>query len=119
MTNKIRHALNILMCFLSMTVVATAAQALTLGQYREWQKDPIRKEMLTTYTAGIGQGIAFSNVYNKTKNLPMIFCPPNSLPITGDLTNAVLTTFISKNRFQAGDDISIILIFALQDAYPC
>jgi hypothetical protein len=119
MTNKIRQAFYILISFLSVTIAATSAQALTLGQYREWLRDPIKKEMLTTYTAGIGQGVAFSNVYNKTKNLPMIFCPPNSLPITGDLTNAVLTKFIAKNNFQAGDDVSIILIFALQDAYPC
>ena len=95
------------------------AFALTVGQYREWQRDPIKKEMLGTYTAGIGQGVSFSNVYNKTKNLPLIFCPPNELPITGDLTNAVLTKFMAKNNFNASDEIPIIIIFALMDAYPC
>ena len=97
----------------------SSAFALTMGQYREWQRDPIKKEMLGTYTAGIGQGISFSNVYNKSKNLPLIFCPPNELPITGDLTNAVLEVFITKNKFKPSDEIPIIMIFALKDAYPC
>lgn len=55
---------------------AQAQSGLTLAQYREWKKDPIKKEMLTTYTAGMGQGVVFSNVHNKSFNLTQIFCPP-------------------------------------------
>ncbi len=53
---------------------AQAQSGLTLAQYREWKKDPIKKEMLTTYTAGMGQGVVFSNVHNKSFNLMQIFC---------------------------------------------
>ena len=40
----------------TLSLLAQQAQAqsgLTLAQYREWKKDPIKKEMLTTYTAGM------------------------------------------------------------------
>ncbi len=96
-----------------------AASGLTLAQYREWKKDPIKREMLTTYTAGMGQGIVFSNVHNKSFNIPQIFCPPGDLPITGDLTNQILEKFIVNNNFKPTDEVSIILIFALKNAYPC
>ena len=111
-----------LMCIaiLGLASVANAsASGLTLAQYREWNRDPIKKEMLNTYTAGMGQGVTFANVYNQTQKIPMIFCPPNSLQITGDLTNTVLAKFIAKNSFKPTDEISIILIFAMKDAYPC
>jgi hypothetical protein len=98
---------------------SASASGLTLNQYREWQRDPIKKEMLNTYTAGMGQGVSFANVYNKTQKIPMIFCPPGDLQMTGDLTNVVLAKFIAKNNFKPTDEISIILIFALKDAYPC
>ena len=101
------------------SVANASASGLTLAQYREWNRDPIKKEMLNTYTAGMGQGVTFANVYNKTQKIPMIFCPPNSLQITGDLTNTVLAKFIAKNSFKPTDEISIILIFAMKDAYPC
>ena len=114
-----------LICFTILglsTIVMSAsafASGLTLAQYREWNRDPNKKEMLNTYTAGMGQGVTFANVYNKTQKIPMIFCPPNTLQITGDLTNTVLAKFIAKNSFKPTDEISIILIFALKDAYPC
>jgi hypothetical protein len=110
----------ICIAILGLTSVANAsASGLTLAQYREWNRDPIKKEMLNTYTAGMGQGVTFANVYNKTQKIPMIFCPPDSLQITGDLTNTVLAKFIAKNSFKPTDEISIILIFAMKDAYPC
>lgn len=104
---------------LAFSIGTVSASGLTLTQYREWQRDPIKKEMLNTYTAGMGQGVTFANVYNKTQKVPMIFCPPGDLPMTGDLTNVVLAKFIAKNNFKPTDEISIILIFALKDAYPC
>ncbi len=111
--------LTMLFSFSILAQQAHASSGLTLAQYREWKKDPIKKEMLTTYTAGMGQGIVFSNVHNKSFNLPQIFCPPGDLPITGDLTNQILENFIVKNNFKPTDEISIILIFALKNAYPC
>ncbi len=119
MKNIFRHLLSLSFLIMVTTVNTASASGLTLSQYREWNKDPIKKEMLNTYTAGMGQGITFANVYNKTQKIPMIFCPPNELPITGDLTNTVLAKFIAKNSFKSTDEISIILIFALKDAYPC
>jgi hypothetical protein len=119
MKNIFRHLLSLSFLIMVTTVNTASASGLTLAQYREWNKDPIKKEMLNTYTAGMGQGITFANVYNKTQKIPMIFCPPNELPITGDLTNTVLAKFIAKNSFKSTDEISIILIFALKDAYPC
>ena len=119
MKNIFRHLLSLSFLIMVTMVNTASASGLTLAQYREWNKDPIKKEMLNTYTAGIGQGITFANVYNKTQKIPMIFCPPNELPITGDLTNTVLAKFIAKNSFKSTDEISIILIFALKDAYPC
>ena len=101
------------------SVANATASGLTLSQYRDWSRDPIKKEMLNTYTAGMGQGVTFANVYNKTQKIPMIFCPPNTLQITGDLTNTVLAKFIAKNSFKPTDEISIILICAMNDAYPC
>ncbi len=110
----------ICIAILGLTSVANAsASGLTLAQYREWNRDPIKKEMLNAYTAGMGQGVIFSNIYNKTQKIPTIFCPPNTLQMTGDLTNTVLAKFIAKNSFKPTDEISIILIFALKDAYPC
>ena len=119
MKHVIRSLLSITIVLVSALVTTASASGLTLAQYREWNRDPIKKEMLNTYTAGMGQGVTFANVYNKTQKIPMIFCPPNDLQITGDLTNIVLAKFIAKNSFKPTDEISIILIFALKDAYPC
>ncbi|MDN3986532.1 hypothetical protein [Zwartia vadi] len=111
----------ILLSFVSVSSIVGSAWAngLTIAQYNEWNRDPIKKEMLNTYTAGMGQGVVFSNIYNKTQKIPMIFCPPNNLQLTGDLTNSILAKFIAKNNFKLTDEISIILIFAMKDAYPC
>jgi hypothetical protein len=115
---KILRLICIAILGLSSLANATAS-GLTLAQYREWNRDPIKKEMLNTYTSGMGQGVIFANIYNKTQKIPMIFCPPNTLQMTGDLTNTVLAKFIAKNNFKPTDEMSIILIFALKDAYPC
>ncbi|MDO9026179.1 hypothetical protein [Zwartia sp.] len=119
MKNSIRTLLGWALLIITSLTSQASASGLTLAQYREWNRDPIKKEMLNTYTAGMGQGIVFANIYNKTQKIPMIFCPPSELPITGDLTNIVLAKFIAKNTFKASDEISIIFIFALKDAYPC
>lgn len=119
MQHLIRRFFNLLLLSLMTLSFSAASAGLTLGQYREWNRDPIKKEMLNAYLAGMGQGVTFSNIYNKTQKIPMIFCPPNTLQITGDLTNTVLAKFIAKNNFKPSDEISIILIFALKDAYPC
>jgi hypothetical protein len=119
MNTLIRHLLAVTLLGLTAFIGTASASGLTLTQYREWQRDPIKKEMLNTYTAGMGQGVTFANVYNKTQKIPMIFCPPGDLQMTGDLTNIVLAKFIAKNNFKPTDEISIILIFALKDAYPC
>ncbi|MFY9137707.1 hypothetical protein [Zwartia sp.] len=118
MNKLIRHFLSMTLLGLIAMTGTVSASGLTLTQYREWQRDPIKKEMLNTYTAGMGQGVTFANVYNKTQKVPMIFCPPGDLAMTGDLTNVVLAKFIAKNNFKPTDEISIILIFALKDAYP-
>ncbi len=120
MPRILKHLSMVLLTCLGLVISnAYASSGLTLAQYREWKKDPIKKEMLTTYTAGMGQGVVFSNVHNKSFNIPQIFCPPGDLPITGDLTNKILENFIAKNSFKPTDEISIILIFALKNAYPC
>ncbi len=119
MNKFLRNTFFLALLGLSCIVGSVSASGLTLTQYREWQRDPIKKEMLNTYTAGMGQGVTFANVYNKTQKMPMIFCPPGDLQMTGDLTNIVLAKFIAKNNFKPTDEISIILIFALKDAYPC
>jgi len=119
MKTLIRKLIFITVLGMSTFVGTAAASGLTISQYREWNRDPIKKEMLNTYTAGMGQGVMFANIYNKTQKIPMIFCPPNNLQMTGDLTNNILAKFIAKNNFKASDEISIIMIFALKDAYPC
>ena len=119
MNTFLRNTFFLSLLGLSCIIGSASASGLTLTQYREWQRDPIKKEMLHTYTAGMGQGVMFANVYNKAQKIPMIFCPPNDLQMTGDLTNIVLAKFIAKNNFKPTDEISIILIFALKDAYPC
>lgn len=119
MQHMMRRCLSLMLLSLLTLSFSAASAGLTLGQYREWNRDPIKKEMLNAYLAGMGQGVLFSNIYNKTQKIPMIFCPPNTLQITGDLTNTVLAKFIAKNNFKSSDEISIILIFALKDAYPC
>jgi hypothetical protein len=119
MNKFLSYTLVLTLLGLSCVVGSASASGLTLNQYREWQRDPIKKEMLSTYTAGMGQGILFANVYNKTQKIPMIFCPADDLQMTGELTNIVLAKFIAKNNFKPTDEISIILIFALKDAYPC
>jgi hypothetical protein len=60
-----------------------------------------------------------TNSHNKSFNLTQIFCPPGDLPVTGDLTNQILDSFIARNNFKPTDEIPIILIFALKNAYPC
>ena len=91
MPRILKHLSMVLLTCIGLVISnAYASSGLTLAQYREWKKDPIKKEMLTTYTAGMGQGVVFSNVHNKSFNIPQIFCPPGDLPITGDLTNKIL-----------------------------
>jgi hypothetical protein len=67
----------------------------------------------------MGQGVFFSSIYNKLKKQPEIFCPPAGLSITGDITNSVLEKYLQKSPAGNNDEVSVILIFALQDAFPC
>lgn len=56
MQHLIRRFFNLLLLSLMTLSFSAASAGLTLGQYREWNRDPIKKEMLNAYLAGMGQG---------------------------------------------------------------
>lgn len=52
------------------SIMNASASGLTLAQYREWNRDPIKKEMLNAYTAGMGQASRSQMFITRLKKYP-------------------------------------------------
>ncbi|MGA2841736.1 MAG: hypothetical protein ABSG18_16440 [Steroidobacteraceae bacterium] len=96
------------------------AQAeMSVEQYT--QKSGTSHMLDTVWLYGVQNGFAWANAYNGDRGLPPLYCQPENLALTRDQVTNILDNFIKTDQGRAllNAEISLVLLKALQHAFPC
>jgi hypothetical protein len=98
--------------------IASARAEITVEAYLK--KDPDLNFLNSVWLFGVQSGFAWANAENVNHGRPPMYCQPEHLTITRGQTISILDDFIKKNPALPIDtEISLVLLLALQDAFPC
>src|SRR5208283_4406806 len=98
---------------------ASSAKATTVERYL---KDEIAfANFHSSWLDGVFNGLKSANAELRRTNKAQLFCPPADLSITPQQVSSFFGKFIASrgNKISTSDPISVLLLKALQDAYPC
>jgi hypothetical protein len=103
--------------FVFLLLVSTAEAGLTVEDYSRGKT----QSWFNVYIGGIGQGITIANDWLKTEKKPSIFCIANDRILNAEDYISLIDAYLVKNKDKLTLDtpISVILLFALREAYPC
>ena|ERR1700682_19784 len=71
------------------------------------------------FIRGVGEGISIYNTLQETRNGDPFFCPPNNLGIVDAQYVAIIKGFLAKYPKTKTQPVGAVLLYALQDAFPC
>ncbi len=104
-------------------IAVNASADLTLKDYLAMKNDEKRGLYLDFYVQGIGEGTAWSNTLLEEKGQPLLYCQPGKLALDYKDYKSIIDKMIenmkAKNKFKEDWPIGLILMFGLQEAYPC
>ena len=110
----------ILMVFVALSIpCASSAKATTVQKYL---KDEIAfSNFHSSWLDGVFNGLKSANAELRRTNKAQLFCPPPDLSMTPQQVNSFFGKFITTHgdKVSTSDPIAILLLEALQEAYPC
>ena len=118
---------NVLLRALAVMALATfAAQAElpleTYLIYRAGKQTPAGAELLTPFIGAVGNAYDSANDFLKVQGRPPLFCAPR-LPYLNALDyEQIIDTYLKKYpgvKKDRSTSLSVVMLDALQDAYPC
>lgn len=68
---------------------------------------------------GVGDGIAIYNAVLRSQGAAQAYCPPEKVGLVDAQYVAIMKGFMDKFPKTAASSVSAVLIYALQDAFPC
>jgi hypothetical protein len=108
--------------FLGLTFLASAANAITLKDYKDAKKTGgARWDAMKVYVTGAGNGYTFASYELEHFNKPPTICVPPKLALAMQNYLDILDATISKPNAGFTDDVilEIILAMGLEDTFPC
>ncbi|WMT71917.1 hypothetical protein [Bradyrhizobium sp. Ash2021] len=75
--------------------------------------------LLRVYIKGITDGFSVSNASLASSSHQPLFCPPNTLGLVDAQYVAILDSFLKKTPNVGNFAPGAVLLFALQDQFPC
>ncbi|HWS02817.1 MAG TPA: hypothetical protein VN448_05415 [Gammaproteobacteria bacterium] len=102
---------------LSILSFSQPAQAeVSISDYEKYKGD----EGFKMYLGGYLEGLKWANLMMMRNKLPSLYCPPPELGLTVDNGIQILDDFIEHSKNLEGNDhIEVVMIFAMQNAFPC
>ena len=97
----------------------SVSNAFTISEYKKQLENPVAKDLVEFYLAGMGAGMLWSNSILGARGKSMFMCPPAEMPLTNDLFVSILNKAVSENRFKESDNIALVLVIELGRVFPC
>jgi len=105
-------------CLLSTAVHAEMDAATFLKRYDE--ANPATQKYMETRIGDIENGMSWANAVLPNRNQPLIFCPPDSLVLTGEQLVDILRREIKEEPLEGTlGAYPAALIIALEKVFPC
>ena len=94
---------------------------LSLEAYEAAKKDQDQSVSLQSYIYGLGHGYFLYNVWNLKEGQKPMFCSPEHFALNGENLFQIIDDFIKRHKAAMDKtfDIEYILVFALQETFPC
>ena len=107
-------------CFAACALLAAtlAPAAVTLGAYKQAQKEGTAEAQIKDYIYGVGTGYIYANAQLLALKQPRLFCQPD-MTLTVENFTSLLNREIAQNRWKNETDIESILLVALMRTFPC
>ena len=105
-------------CALTMAAIPTAARAEADARTfldRIEDGDSVYREVLHAYA----DGMSWANVLLQETGKEPLFCPPEDLSISAEQHADLLRRFVRDNPAAATSPAGLVMLFALQSAFPC
>lgn len=90
--------------------------------YQQNIQDPSKVSMTEFYLEAVGTGITWTNSAFSTSIDRSLFCAPPKFKLTGKYARRLLDAYLRKNlgtQVTSNDSVSLALLSALANAYPC
>jgi hypothetical protein len=71
------------------------------------------------YIRGIGEGISVYNALKQSEDGSQFYCPPEKVGLVDGQYVAILRSFVAKMPDTKKLPLPVVLLVALQDAFPC
>jgi hypothetical protein len=71
------------------------------------------------YIRGIGDGLSIYNTLLHTQGVALAYCPPEKVGLVDAQYVAIMRGFMDKFPKTRTSPVPAVLIYALQDAFPC
>ena len=110
----IRHAL----LFTAICFITFDASASKLNAYQALRK--IDQDVFRLYIGAMADGMEWANTAIEVRGQPPLFCTPKSLALNSDNYIKLVDSEIDRTPTYTPDtDVALILLRALQRAFPC
>jgi hypothetical protein len=109
----------ILLIFVALSVAGPSSATVTVEKYL---KDEIAfTNFHSSWLDGVFNGLKSANAELGRTNKARLFCPPANFSMAPQQVNALFGKFITSHsdKVSTSDPIAILLLQALQEAYPC
>ena len=109
----------VVICVILFSACTASASTMTGDRYL---KDKIAfTNFHISWLDGVFNGLKGANSELQRTNRPPLFCPPPHFSMTAQQVNSFFDKFVTNNKgnVRTSDPIGILLLEALQEAYPC
>ena len=101
---------------------APAHADMSVEHYLKWKDNAAVSERLNEYLYGVGRGMVVANAIHHQYHVPVLFCPPERMPLDGSNFTNMIDRFIKeKHVAEKTPDIGVeyVLFLALMETFPC
>ena len=99
--------------------VSEASTGLTTKQVLTNAEEPTNKTLIMAAVNGYGQGFTIANSEIKRDGGKPLFCQPNKLALTPELSVDVVRRYVEKSPRLADAPFGLVLLYALKETFPC
>lgn len=123
MTNSV--SCTVIVVIVIFFTVSLASANMTVKQYEEFKNSPDSdtRDVIGVYMRGVKEGISWTNAYLKAENYQVLFCPPETPPLSTedymDILDKVITRYRKIHNDVDNQYIEPILLRGLERFFPC
>jgi hypothetical protein len=89
-----------------------------IGKYLT-EKEPHFKALNEIFLSGVYDGFSVADAAMRDDHKERLFCAPDELSMTNDQLNSILAVYVEKHKVHMDWPVSLYLLTALQEVFPC